>query len=219
MSLIAFAERDAPMELCRVQPINVCVLHRASFDEVDQFFSCKNFRGGNMDQSILGRVTQKIARLGFRQWSLMTEEQLLQGNCFAFAVLWRFVLESHPAVLIRLLESHDWFCVESDDSKLLTSVLRLLQVAFSYRSPLTPAQMVQNKFFAQKSQILLDGIALLQREEKRDHRPVSRSLTRPCRDIHVEMNVNPRVEGALSRLAELDRRRKDLNDVFREPLL
>ncbi|CUF86753.1 Hypothetical protein, putative [Bodo saltans] len=172
-----------------------------------------------MEQSILGRLTQKMTRLGFRQWSLLTEEQLLQGNSFAFAVMWRFVLESFPDVMVRLMGSHEWFCVETDDTKLLTSVLRLLHVAFSYRSPLTPAQMMQNKFFSQKSQMLLDGIALLQREVLRDHRPLAHSLARQCRHDRLDIDlVKPKVQQATARLAELDRRRKELNDAVREPL-
>jgi hypothetical protein len=175
-----------------------------------------------MDRTRLDTLTQKITRLGFQQWSLITEEQLLQGSCFAFAVLWRFVLESHPRFLVRFMQQQEWFCLETDDRRLAISLTRLLKVAFAYQSPLSPIQVIQDRFFAQKAQMLLDSIGLLHREERRcvpQPHMTSSVLSQRIHSRCPRHLPNDSEEcNATKRFEALEKRRRELNQVVRETL-
>lgn len=173
-----------------------------------------------MDRAKLDLLTRKLARLGFSEWSLFSEHELLHGSCFAFAVLWRFVLEAHPHFIARFMEKEEWFCLESDDHRLMVTVLRFLNASFSYRCALSPAQLLQERFFAQKAQMLIDGITLLSREEGRcnpNRHNRACGLSRPTSSHSSRIGLSA-VSSAARRLDELEERRKELNHARREPL-
>lgn len=88
----------------------------------------------------------KLSKLGFDAWADVNEGDVMTGNPHTFACFLRFLYHRFPAATSALLQRYDWFLLETEDTALGATTVRLLSTTNPEIGVVSAAQFSQCKY-------------------------------------------------------------------------
>ncbi|KPI89298.1 hypothetical protein ABL78_1631 [Leptomonas seymouri] len=161
----------------------------------------------------------KLSKLGFRDWSSVSEGDVMTGNPHTFAVFLRFLYRRFPAATAMLLRRYDWFLVEADDVRLGATTVRLLSTAASETNLISATQFGMCKYAMVKMNMCHALLRLLRSLRITPSSPAVFNIASNQKPMAIERSgkAAPCSSSSLSPNGHLriNERRSELNSVSR----
>ncbi|CAJ1026177.1 hypothetical protein, conserved [Leishmania lindenbergi] len=92
----------------------------------------------------------KLSKLGFRDWTSVSEGDVMTGNPHTYALFLRFLYHRFPAATAALICKHEWFILEHSDVNIGAATVRLLAVEAGETHGISGAQFSRCKYASAK---------------------------------------------------------------------